>query len=619
MCGISGIVDPQRAAPAMQASLRLMGRYLHHRGPDGWGEWFGEGVALGHNRLAILDLAGGVQPMECHRAEHVIVFNGEIYNFRALRREIVAAGGVLRTDHSDTEAIVEGYRLWGQDIFRRLDGMFACAIWTPATRRLVLARDRVGIKPAYFCRTQGGGLAFASEPKALVGAGLVTPRLNLSALAQYFVFRAPLHPDSLFEGVQSVAPGTLVTFIVETGELLTRPFVDVLPDTSYPARNADEASVQAALEAAVASHLVADVEVGVFLSGGVDSSLVAALASRQQRIRAFNLSTNGPLDEFEFATKVARHLGLDLHSRRVTPEHMLESFDLWAYFNDDPVADPSALALLLLAEDVRAHGLKVMLSGEGADELFGGYRAYQRYVGARMVTDVVGSIPSMFNRAGDAQLREYLAEADGPYWGTAHVTTAEMRRQLLGGVSDDAVARAKSAGHGSARDHLRHAMLVDQRLRLPSDVLMRTDRATMAWSIEARVPMLANEVIAESWRLPGRALCGWLPPTGKPLLKRVAARHVPADVIYRRKVGFDLPMRQWLARDFRPTIDRMLIEGRIDGLDYPTIGRWQEAVNGGQDRMAGALWAWLVLETWYRRWVESVTPPRVGVEALTRQ
>ena len=165
MCGISGIASPGLLREQLLDTIRRMGRYLHHRGPDAWGEWVSEGVALGHNRLSILDLAGGVQPMPCASGEHVIVFNGEIYNFRALRAEIAAAGGVLRTDHSDTEAIVEGYRLWGEAVFPRLDGMFACAIWTPAKRRLLLARDRLGIKPAYFCRIAAGGLAFASEPK----------------------------------------------------------------------------------------------------------------------------------------------------------------------------------------------------------------------------------------------------------------------------------------------------------------------------------------------------------------------------------------------------------------------------------------------------------------------
>jgi asparagine synthase (glutamine-hydrolysing) len=294
---------------------------------------------------------------------------------------------------------------------------------------------------------------------------------------------------------------------------------------------------------------------------------------------------------------------------------MIESFDDWAYFNDDPVADPSALALMLLAEDVHAHGLKVMLSGEGADELFGGYRSYLRYLGARALTGVVGSLPGCVNRAGDLQLREYLADAEGPFWGTAHLTTGAMRRQLLGEDSDELARRVRAAG-GDLRP-LRHAMLVDQRLRLPSDLLMRTDRATMAWSIEARVPMLANEVLAISWQLGDPDLCRLVPPANKALLKRVAAKLVPPEVVYRRKVGFDLPLQQWLTRDFKSALDEMLRERRIEWLDYATVAQWQAALHGGVSRLAGVLWAWLVLETWYRRWIETVAPPRAAADALT--
>jgi asparagine synthase (glutamine-hydrolysing) len=218
------------------------------------------------------------------------------------------------------------------------------------------------------------------------------------------------------------------------------------------------------------------------------------------------------------------------------------------------------------------------------------------------------------NKFGDAQLREYLADAQGPFWGTAHLTTRGMRRQLLGSDSEQLESRVRTAG--GERDPLRHAMLVDQRLRLPSDLLMRTDRATMAWSIEARVPMLANEVLAMSWRLNHSGLCRLVPPASKPLLKRVAAQLVPPEAVYRRKVGFDLPLEQWLKHDFKCALDAMLRERRIEGLDYAAIAQWLAALHGGARRLSGVLWAWLVLETWYRRWIESVAAPRVGAEAL---
>jgi asparagine synthase (glutamine-hydrolysing) len=249
-----------------------------------------------------------------------------------------------------------------------------------------------------------------------------------------------------------------------------------------------------------------------------------------------------------------------------------------------------------------------MLSGEGADELFGGYRAYSRFLAARALTDRIGSLPDWVNHASDAPTREYLGDAATPYWGTAHVTTAGMRRQLLG--DDPPGLRARVEGEAGPVGRVRQALLVDQRLRLAADILMRTDRATMACSVEARVPMLDNAVLAASWRVADRDLCRLVPPANKPLLKHLAAGFVPRSVVYRRKVGFDLPLDRWLARDFKPRIETMIRERRVPGIEYSTIAQWHGALSNGAARLAAVLWAWFVLELWYRRWIERVSPPR---------
>lgn len=611
MCGISGIVNTASTQERLLGFVRCMGSYLHHRGPDAWGEWSTENVALGHNRLSILDLEGGAQPMRCSSGRHVIVFNGEIYNFREIRKEILAAGGQLLTDHSDTEAIVAGYDLWGEGIFQRLDGMFACAIWTVDSRRLVLARDRLGIKPVYFCQTGEGGFAFASEPKALVGARLIEPRLDAARLPEYFLFRAPLHPGTMFTGMQALEPGHLVRFDAAKGQITSGAFTSQR-ERDPQRQQADADEIHRVLDQAVRSHLVADVEVGVFLSGGVDSSLVLSMAAQHQRINAFNVSTGGADDELEFAQQVATHVGAKLHSRRISPDQMLAAFDDWGYFNDDPVADPSALALMMLAEDVHERGLKVMLSGEGADELFGGYRSYQRFLVSRTLTSLLGKRAAMLGRLGDSQLLEYLQHPDIPFQGTAHLTTRSMRQSLLGTGGEERL-QSLLRGSRTAAGPLRQALLVDQQHRLPSDLLMRTDRATMAWSVEARVPLLANGVLAASQQLRDRDLCTMLPPRGKPLLKRLAARRVPPGVVYRKKIGFDLPLREWLTSDFKPRLDDMLTERMLAGIDYEVIKHWRSELGAGSPRLAGVLWAWLVLETWYRKWIVGSTPPRFAV------
>ncbi len=615
MCGISGIVGQ---FPRAFDALRTMGRYLHHRGPDGWGEWGDDDVVLGHNRLAILDLLGGAQPMACAAGRHVIVFNGEIYNFRELRHDIVAAGGLLRTDHSDTEAIVEGYRVWGRNVVERLNGMFAFALWSLDTRRLLLARDRVGIKPLYYGRPAAGIFAFASEPKALVGSGVIAPEFEPAVLHDYFLWRAARQPRTMFRGVSSLEPGCTLEFDLAADTVSTRSFVTAHAVTASAGRHADLDSMRHAIDSAVATHLVADVEVGVFLSGGVDSSIIAATAAPLARVRAFTVSIAGDLDELPYARKVADHVGIELHSRRVSPQDMLGALDAWAYFNDDPVADPSALALMLLAGDARSHGLKVMLSGEGADELFGGYRAYLRFLAARSITARSARLGTALAGHGDPALREYLASATLRYQGTAHVTTDAMRRKLLldaraPELNDDLAATEAAWGP------LRSAMLRDQRYRLPADVLMRTDRATMAHSIEARVPMLANEVLAESMRLSDADLCRLLPPANKPLLKRLAATLVPPDVVYRRKRGFDLPVAQWLVADFSERVTAMLKERVIPGLHYPTLIEWHASLRAGEHRVAAALWAWFVLELWYRRWIRQPATPRVTCLAPSQQ
>jgi asparagine synthase (glutamine-hydrolysing) len=590
-----------------------MGLWQYHRGPDGWGEWFGDGVALGQNRLAILDLVHGTQPMASEDGLVQVVFNGEIYNFRELWDELAHKGYRFRTDHSDTEVIVHGYREWGTDVFERLEGMFGLAIWDVSKQLLVLARDRLGIKPMYYS-CNGKGLVFASEPKTILAGGSVAARLDESALADYFLFRAPVGPATLFAGIRKLSAGCWCTFDRARGLGPERRYWQPdAADLPLPASEIED-RITSALNDAALSHLAADVPVGLFLSGGVDSSLLASLVANHARIEAFSVGTHSKWDESAFATQVADHLGLPLHIRWVTGEDFRSRFEDWSYFNDDPVADPSALALMLLTEHARDGGMKVMLAGEGADELFGGYSSYRRYDAFTRLRrlHVPRAIRRLLGGLGRGVDRDYLDSLDDlRFFGTAHVTIEPDRRQLLRAekASPSASWRLRPAAEATAADPVRAAMLFDQAIRLPNDLLPRTDRATMAYSLEARVPYLDRQVVELANRLRPRDSIRLLPPRGKWLLKRIAARRVPRAAVYRHKRGFAVPVEDWLSHEFRERIGEFLEERLIEPLNYNYLAEVRREHDAGRHR-AELLWAWLVLEQWYRLWIVGEAVPQ---------
>jgi asparagine synthase (glutamine-hydrolysing) len=620
MCGILGIVTTENARQSdLTGRLRAMGYWQYHRGPDGWGEWFGEGVALGQNRLAILDLVHGKQPMSSADGRVQVVFNGEIYNFRQLWKELEQRGYRFKTDHSDTEVIVNGYAEWGGDVFERLEGMFAVAIWDQQEQRLILGRDRLGIKPLYYS-SNGDEFVFASEPKTILAGSSADPRLNPSALPDFFMLRAPVGPPTLIDGMNKLSAGTWLSYDRREARVVEeRYWMPRLPVT--PLRDADvaEARVEETLEAAAVSHLVSDVPVGLFLSGGVDSSLLAAMVSRHARLDAFTVGTRSPLDESRFASVVARSLGIPLHVRWVTGDDFRERFADWSYFNDDPVADPSALALMLLAEHARERGMKVMLAGEGSDELFGGYYSYQRYEAYSLLSrSRVGRTARVlarwpFRRRDQDYLRSLH---DLRFLGTSHVLYKQDRQALFTGETAAYVNEWEQdvfpkEMHGA--NLVRSAMLFDQNIRLPNDLLPRTDRATMAYSLEARVPYLDRELVELANTLDTRLCIRWLPPQSKWLLKRLAARNVPRDVIYRRKRGFNVPVEEWLATDFREQAETFLRDRVIDPLNYDYLdAMYRKHI---RERHHGALlWAWLVLEQWHRLWLQGqARPPEPAV------
>lgn len=616
MCGIAGVLRPDASPQPLVREVRRLGRWLLHRGPDAWGEWAAAGIALGHTRLSILDRDGGRQPMSDGDGSVHVVFNGEIYNHAALRRALQARGHSFASDHSDTEVLVHGWREWGDGLFERLDGMFAVAIWDAGSQRLVLARDRIGIKPLFLAPLSDGGVAFASELKALVGSGLIAAELDEDAVADFFLFRAPLQPASAVRGVEALPAGTMRVFERNGRSSGAKPYWT--PRPSQPGRRPAhevENELLNVLDTAVRDQLVSDVPLGLFLSGGVDSSLVAALAARHSRPAAFTIGVDGPLDETDAASRVAHHLGLDLHVLRIDGRSFRDHLDDWAWTNDVPVADPSALALMLLARHARERGLEVMLTGEGADELFGGYRSYLRYAAFDRLR-LAGRAASLASSLLPGKLSDYVdPKAGGRFWGTAHLTSGRERRSLFTG---DLQLRAplrleRATRFDGSQEAVRRATLFDQRTRLPSDVLMRTDLATMAWSMEARVPFLSNRVVDFAHALPDSLLLRRFET--KWLLKRLAARFVPREVVYRPKRGFDLPLGAWLSSELRERVHDRLSARRLPFFDYRWLASRQAELESGDRSATPLVWAWLVFEEWHRQWMSGAVQPRVPLVA----
>ncbi|UEM04412.1 asparagine synthase (glutamine-hydrolyzing) [Skermanella rosea] len=643
MCGICGFVEPSgRRAPA--SLVRAMADALAHRGPDGDGVWTDEeaGVAFGHRRLAIVDLSPlGRQPMESADGRLVLTFNGEIYNYRDLRAEL-EAGGIRLRGQSDTEVLVEACAAWGVGpTVRRLIGIFAFALWDKAARRLTLVRDQLGVKPLYWGRTGSGagageGVMFASELKALRVHPGWSPELDRGALASYLRFSYVPAPHTIYRGVAKLPAGSMLTWEPGT-EPRTERYWDMRAIARVPPRERDPASAIDALEAllgdAVGRQMVADVPLGAFLSGGIDSSTVAALmqARSGRPVRTFSIGFDAAgYDEAVHAKAVAGHLGTDHAELYVGRDHARDVIPRLPDLFDEPFADSSQIPTYLVSEMTRRH-VTVALSGDGGDELFAGYHRYLWADAARRRLDRLprslrgvaaaalsgpsesawdrgfGLLPRAFrpDRAGDRlhKLAALLA-ASGPdevYRGLlSHWDPAEIVRgadEPRGILWDGSVA-------GEIPDFLRRMQFLDTVTYLPDDILAKVDRASMAVGLEARVPLLDHRVVEFAAGLP--ASLKVRDGQGKWLLRQVLYRHVPRELVERPKMGFSVPLGDWLRGPLRDWAEDLLDGRRLDEdvvLDPgPVRRRWAEHLSGTHDH-GDRLWGVLMFQAWRRRWL----------------
>ncbi len=600
-----------------------MNRRLAHRGPDAEG-YFQQGPAhLGHRRLSVIDIAASIQPMTTADGRHTIVFNGEVYNYRALREQLEATGRKFRTA-GDTEVTLQAIAQWGDVALDKLQGMFAFATWDAQTQTLFAARDHLGVKPFHYF-WDGKRFVFASELKALLEHPGVSKEIDLNALGLYLECQYIPAPLTIYKHIRKLPAGHALR--LANGALKTWQYWHV-EYRNKPAWNEAESlsGLEAALRRSVESMLVADVPLGAFLSGGVDSSVVAAMMTdiTGKPIDTFNLgfqhsdkSFDTSQSEHEQAAAVARHIGSRHHALMVTPDDVLGAFDDWVDVFDEPFGDQAALPTMLLSKLTRQH-VTVALTGEGADELFSGYANYGKRVKEEHITGLLGADYSPM-RALVPQLparwqKDRLLKAMGLPLSHRYATIPNLfdrathpalfsdalLSQQKTHISDYAAAFFDQCNSSS---YLEKIMNVDMRLWLPDDLLTKVDRATMAYSLEARVPYLDHKFVEFVAQLdPALKQNG---KTTKYLLKKLAAKFLPHDIVYRPKQGFVMPLTQWLDGGLKPRMEHAL---GADGLGKRGLfrdGALQRVLRdhrAGRSNHAGRLWALTVLELWFAKY-----------------
>jgi asparagine synthase (glutamine-hydrolysing) len=569
MCGIAGIFHTQGLKPIDPARIERMLDVAVHRGPDGQGVWTAPGVGLGHLRLAIIDLAGSPQPMASADGSAVIVFNGEIYNFRELRRELQAEGATFRTD-GDTEVILAAWKRWGVDCLSRLNGMFAFALYDLREKTLLLARDRLGVKPLHMASLADGSVIFGSELKQLLAHPAMRREVDPLAIEDYLAWGYVPDHRAILQGVEKLPAGHYRLLRHDAPPPPPVQWWDVSFERREAGPDADlGAHLLHHLRNAVTSRMAADVPLGAFLSGGVDSSAVVALMAEASHdpVKTCSIGFDvAALDETAYADRVAAQYGTEHRRRMVGSEDFVLADRLAAMF-DEPFADASALPTFRVCELAREH-VTVALSGDGADEAFAGYRrqAFQHreeqvraFLPAALRGPVLGTLGRLYPKAdwaprplrAKSTLLSLARNGEEGYARSLSVTSAELRETLyspdfkrLRGDYRAEQPFVDLMRRAPARSGLDRAQYADLKFYLPGDILTKVDRTSMAVSLEAREPLLDHRLVEFGARLPERMRVRGM--TGKWLMKDVMRRYLPEDVLFRPKMGFVTPIADWL-------------------------------------------------------------------------
>jgi asparagine synthase (glutamine-hydrolysing) len=626
MCGICGIAAPAGAGAEELAGARAMSAALEHRGPDSAGEALEDPVVLAARRLAIIDLAHGDQPIATEGRAVTVVQNGEIYNHAALREELAGRGHAFAT-RCDTEVIGHLYEEHGLDAFARLRGMFAVALWDAWHRRLVLARDRFGIKPLFHAELPDGRLAFASELSALLRLPGLPRELDRDALEAYLAFNSVPAPMTALRAVRKLPPGHWLTWTAPDGRGEERGRVEIgrwgrpTPARADALRTEDETALAAELRErlrdSVRAHLVADVPVGVLLSGGIDSSALTALAAQEsgRPVQTFSIGfEERSFSELEQARTVARRYGTDHHELVVRPD-AAELLPEIAAASDEPLGDSSALPTYLVSRLAAEH-VKVVLSGEGGDELFGGYDTYAADLlaarvggAARLLWPLVERLPSGNGRVPlDYKLKRFTRAAHLPpleaHHGWKEIFGPDARRALLGsdGARDPLEPYRARWAETAGAPALARLQDVDLGIYLVDDLLVKTDRMSMAHSLEARVPFLDGHVAELGLALPTAMKVRGL--AKKRLLRRAVAPLVGEEIARGRKRGFSIPAAAWLRGPLVPFAREVLSPARLTAqgvLEPRAAGAVLDRHVSGAEDLSRQLWGLICLSLWMDR------------------
>lgn len=625
MCGICGIVALD-GRPADGAVLSSMTDALGHRGPDDKGIYVDGPAGLGHTRLSILDLsAAGHQPMLDPANEIVLTFNGEIYNYPDLRRQIEGDGVRLRS-HTDTEVLLHLYKKYGTECPRYLRGMFAFAIWDRRTRSLFIARDRVGIKPFYYY-LDNRSFVFGSEIKAICRAPGLDLALDLNAVSTFFAYGHSFAPQTIYARVQKLQPGCSAV-VTRDGCRVTR-YWDIDPAERRNGNfETQEEHLADLLSDSVQAHLLADVPVGVFLSGGIDSSLIAALAAQGgERVRTFavGFDIGGYYNELDAARLVAKHISAEHHELVVNAFDVPALLERLVWHYDEPFADAAAMPTYLLSKFAR-ESVKVALSGEGGDELFGGYRRYVTQLLSRHYRWLAPLLPPgsllrrvISTRDGWRRVKKVLESVDVrdddrryAHWLTSF--TPAMRQEVFAGAlrahdaAYDATRHYTDGMRDSEDDPLNRLLLMDFRTWLPDTYLEKVDKASMAVGLEARVPFLDHPVVEHAFALPGGYKISRF--RKKYILRAVAAGVIPQQILTRPKHGFAVPIDEWFRGELLGYVKDILLDPRVARRGYcdvQAIERLIAAHVSGQNEYGTQIWQLLNFELWHRQYVDS--PP----------
>ncbi len=639
MCGITGFCSSSRFADQLGSDIAGATRALIHRGPDDEGIWLGEGVGLGHRRLSILDLShGSHQPMLSPDCRHVIAYNGEVYNFRELRKDLEAEGHRFRTE-GDTEVVLAALAAWGVEVaVRRFIGMFAIALWDKAERRLVLVRDRLGVKPLYY-GWDGRNLCFGSELKALRAYRHWQPEIDQAALAEYFQFGYINAPRSIYRNVFKLPPGHWLE-LRQGRTPAVRRYWTVLDALATPLRESEDElaeQLEALMVDAFRLRMVADVPVGMFLSGGIDSSMVTALLQKHHgNVHTFTIGfKEDKYDESRHARRVAEYLGTNHTERILETEEAKRILPQWGDLYDEPFADSSGIPTYLVSK-VAGEQVKVVLSADGGDELFSGY---SNYANVLLLQSVRERIPSAIRRVLSPILRHLPLDAVDLF-----LLASPLPIEMKDAFRHKLVRRARRARdnylvsgtpgllyeactspywHGETLHHLvggapghgrelsddypgmfaEQMCLWDLHNYLPGDILAKVDRATMAASIEGREPLLDHRLVEFAFRLPLNLRRGALGP--KHLLRKLLYKHVPQEMVDRPKMGFGIPLLKWMRADLNHLLGDYLDPQSIrsQGLFDPTVvSRSVRAFQAGDGEVVNRLWSLLAFQMWHRRW-----------------